>query len=304
MNQSNQPLVSVVIPCYNHESFVQDSIQSVIDQTYQNIELIIIDDGSKDGSVEKIQEMIPACQERFIRFEFRHRPNKGLSATLNEALEWCEGIYFSALASDDYYHKDKIFFQAYYLQNNNDKKFCITKSFVVDDLDNVLSDQTLRYNLGINENIQFNDIFTFKVHLPVTGMYDLSFITEELNGFDSSLSAEDYDINLRILEKTNIGLIDKKLYFYRSPEALGKGRIRMPVRIDVSESHLLTILKYKNHYNYEAAILEWNLRRFIFFSGYTQTKKYALQGFLNLNFSVLSRLVLYKAVFRFLFYWK
>ena len=115
MNQSNQPLVSVVIPCYNHENFVQDSIQSVINQTYQNIELIIIDDGSKDGSVEKIQEMIPACQERFVRFEFRYRPNKGLSATLNEALEWCEGDFVSFLSSDDYYHKDKIFFQANYL---------------------------------------------------------------------------------------------------------------------------------------------------------------------------------------------
>ena len=109
MNQSNQPLVSVVIPCYNHESFVQDSIQSVIDQTYQNIELIIIDDGSKDGSVEKIKEMIPACQERFIRFEFRHRPNKGLSATLNEALEWCEGEFFSPLASDASFSASKIF---------------------------------------------------------------------------------------------------------------------------------------------------------------------------------------------------
>ena len=111
MNQSNQPLVSVVIPCYNHESFVQDSIQSVIDQTYQNIELIIIDDGSKDGSVEKIKEMIPACQERFIRFEFRHRPNKGLSATLNEALEWCEGEFFSPLASDDRYFRNKVLSQ-------------------------------------------------------------------------------------------------------------------------------------------------------------------------------------------------
>ena len=94
------PLVSVVIPCYNHEKFVQDCIQSVIDQTYPNIELIIIDDGSKDGSVEKIQEMIVACEQRFTRFEFRHRQNKGLSATLNEALEWCNGVYLSAIASD------------------------------------------------------------------------------------------------------------------------------------------------------------------------------------------------------------
>ena len=96
MKENNQPLVSVVIPCYNHEQFVQDSIQSVIDQTYRNIELIIIDDGSKDGSVEKIQEMVDICEQRFTRFEFRSRPNKGLSSTLNEALEWCKGKYFSA----------------------------------------------------------------------------------------------------------------------------------------------------------------------------------------------------------------
>lgn len=96
-----QPLVSIVIPCYNHAQFVQETIQSVIDQDYENIELIIIDDGSKDNSVEVIQEMIPACEERFVRFEFRYRPNKGLCATLNEALEWCEGEYFSPLASDD-----------------------------------------------------------------------------------------------------------------------------------------------------------------------------------------------------------
>lgn len=303
MNQSNQPLVSVVIPCYNHEIFVQNSIQSVIDQSYQYIELIIIDDGSKDGSVEKIKEMIPTCQKRFIRFEFRHRPNKGLSATLNEALEWCEGKYFSILASDDYYHKDKIFFQTYYLQNNNDKKFCITKSFVVDDLDNVLSDQTLLYNLGINENIQFKDIFTFKVHLPVTGMYYLSFITEELNGYDSSLSAEDYDLNLRILEKTNIGLIDEKLYFYRSPAALGQSRIRMPMRKDVSESHLLTILKYKEHPDYNSALLEWNFRRFMYFSAYVNTKKYAFKGML-FSFVKINNFLFFKALFRLIFIWK
>ncbi|MCD2506173.1 glycosyltransferase family A protein, partial [Staphylococcus aureus] len=73
----------------------------MIDQDYENIELIIIDDGSKDNSVIKIQEMVECCKQRFTRFEFRSRANIGLSATLNEALEWCEGEYFSALASDD-----------------------------------------------------------------------------------------------------------------------------------------------------------------------------------------------------------
>jgi len=113
-----QPLVSIVIPCYNHENYVQESIQSVIEQDYDNIELIIIDDGSSDNSVTKIEEMISACQQRFKRFEFRYRPNKGLCATLNEALEWCEGEFYSALASDDIILSHKVRVQVDHLNAN------------------------------------------------------------------------------------------------------------------------------------------------------------------------------------------
>jgi glycosyltransferase involved in cell wall biosynthesis len=51
------PLVSVVVPCYNHEGYVKECIQSIIDQSYKNIELIVIDDGSKDASVAVIEEL-------------------------------------------------------------------------------------------------------------------------------------------------------------------------------------------------------------------------------------------------------
>jgi alpha-1,3-rhamnosyltransferase len=117
---TEQPLVSIVIPCYNHGKYVQEAIQSVIEQDYDNIELIIIDDGSGDNSVTKIEGMIPACLQRFKRFEFRYRPNKGLSVTLNEAIEWCKGDYYSAIASDDImlYHKTSV--QVKYLNTNKD----------------------------------------------------------------------------------------------------------------------------------------------------------------------------------------
>lgn len=136
------PLVSVVIPCYNHELFVQDAIQSVIDQDYNNIELIIIDDGSQDNSVLQIQEMIEVCKKRFVRFEFRSRANIGLSATLNEALKWCEGKYFSTIASDDMMLPNKTKIQVRYLERNKniigvfggveliDNKNKIVKSFI------------------------------------------------------------------------------------------------------------------------------------------------------------------------------
>lgn len=97
----HEPLVTAVIPVYNHERFVVESIRSIIDQTYRNIELIVINDGSKDRSHELILSLIEECRKRFVRFEYINRHNIGLSSTLNQALRSARGRYFSALASDD-----------------------------------------------------------------------------------------------------------------------------------------------------------------------------------------------------------
>ena len=90
------PLVTVIIASYQHCDFVIESIQSVIDQDYPNIELIVIDDGSTDDSVEIIQQL--AAQ---YSFTFRYRENRGLAETLNEALAMAGGKYICQLGSDD-----------------------------------------------------------------------------------------------------------------------------------------------------------------------------------------------------------
>lgn len=96
-----QPLVTIVVPSFNHAPYVRTCIEGIIRQTYRNIELIVIDDGSTDDSVDRIAEIADVCRVRFRRFEFRARANRGLSATLDEALEWARGRYFAAIASDD-----------------------------------------------------------------------------------------------------------------------------------------------------------------------------------------------------------
>ncbi len=101
MNQDNMPLVTAVIPVYNHEKYVVESIRSILNQTYRNIELIVLNDGSKDRSHEMILPLIPECRERFVRFEYISRENIGLSATLNQALAWVRGVYCTGIASDD-----------------------------------------------------------------------------------------------------------------------------------------------------------------------------------------------------------
>ena len=101
MNAENLPLVTAVVPVYNHEKYVTASIRSIINQSYRNIELIIINDGSKDRSHEMVLALVEECKQRFTSFEYINRENRGVSATLNQALSMAKGKYLSALASDD-----------------------------------------------------------------------------------------------------------------------------------------------------------------------------------------------------------
>jgi alpha-1,3-rhamnosyltransferase len=134
-----QPLVSVVVPCYNHEKYIDQCIQSIIDQDYKNIELIIIDDGSSDGSTERIKGLEESCKERFVRFEFRCRENKGLCATLNEAVQWCQGDYYSAIASDDVMLPFKTRIQVEHLQKNPECDAVFGGVNIIDDAGKITS---------------------------------------------------------------------------------------------------------------------------------------------------------------------
>lgn len=185
-NKNNLPLVSVVVPCYNHEKYVKETIESIINQTYKNIELIVIDDGSKDNSVEIIKEMIPACEKRFTRFEFRNRPNKGLCSTLNEALEWCEGEYFSAIASDDIIRTYKTEEQVKYLEKNQDTigVFGAVKVLYKNGYEKEIIKKRNSYN--------FDDIFLHKHNLPApTSLLRLENV-KSVGGYREDFIIEDW----------------------------------------------------------------------------------------------------------------
>ena len=92
----HKPLVSCIIPSYNHGHYISECIEGLIQQRYENIELLIIDDGSTDDSKDIIETLKKDCLTRFSRFEIIHQKNQGLPVTLNRALTWSEGQYFSA----------------------------------------------------------------------------------------------------------------------------------------------------------------------------------------------------------------
>jgi alpha-1,3-rhamnosyltransferase len=185
------PLVTIAIPCYNHAVFVQDSIRSVINQTYKNIELIIIDDGSTDQSVNKIKEMLIECEQRFTRFEFRDRPNKGLCNTLNEALEWAQGDYFCVIASDDQMLPEKTS-----LQISSFKSYTVGVFGGVNIINNknqILSSRVREYS-----ETGFEDILLNKHDLPASSQMFKTDILRQVGGYNPNVKVEDWDLLLRM----------------------------------------------------------------------------------------------------------
>ncbi len=97
----NSPLVSVIIPSYNYSRFITEAIDSVVNQTYQNWELIIVDDGSRDNSVEIIKNYLSKFPDKIFLFTHSNNENKNLKATLELAFTKIKGDIVAFLDADD-----------------------------------------------------------------------------------------------------------------------------------------------------------------------------------------------------------
>lgn len=107
------PTVSVIIPSYNHEQFIEECIQSVLDQTYQDFEIIITDDASSDRTVEIVESF---NDPRIKLFKFAE--NKGASVASNNCISHSKGKYVAMLSSDDAWHPEKLEVQVKYLEQH------------------------------------------------------------------------------------------------------------------------------------------------------------------------------------------
>lgn len=101
----NKPLISVIIPTYNSEKFIEDTLDSVRAQTYGNLEIIIVDDDSKDKTVEKVKEYM----DRDTRIKLlQNNKNSGVAVSRNKGIKRASGEYIALLDSDDLWAGNKI----------------------------------------------------------------------------------------------------------------------------------------------------------------------------------------------------
>ena len=131
--KGSSPLVSIVAICFNHSSFLLATLNSILNQTYKNIELIIIDDCSTDDSVSIIEQWI-ALNDVKCRF-IAQAVNKGLCTNLNVGLSFCKGEYYQSIACDDLMKPEKIEKQVAFLEQSSQNVQMVCSNFETIDSD-------------------------------------------------------------------------------------------------------------------------------------------------------------------------
>ena len=238
-NQKNSyPLVSVCIPAYNHEKYIAETIESVINQDYMNLELIIINDGSKDKTDEVIKKYEQKCQKRFVRFEYRNRENKGLSATLNEMVHWSKGKYFTACASDDVFLSTKVSLLVGLLEKLSDEyAVAFGNAIFIDDNSNeiyidvntgelsrqeegtkfFLDFQVLQRNCDLKSGKNFGSYETLLIgnYLPAMSFLIKLNKIKEVGAWTSGNTIEDWEMWLKLSKNYKFAYIDEPVALYR-----------------------------------------------------------------------------------------
>ncbi len=221
MRNNDLPLVSVLIPLYNHERYIVQAIESVVCDEYPNKELIVLDDGSSDASFAIVKAWHAENVHRAPgRTEIISRPNQGVAKTLNELLAMAKGDLIAFLSSDDYLLPGGIQARVDYLQRHPAKMMVVADYRVVDKngnltYENGTSDlhRANRSCLSDDRLIRYELIFHWCLAGPVyMGRKELY---KNLGGYDETALVEDWPFCLKMLAADILGFVDQPVAAYR-----------------------------------------------------------------------------------------
>ena len=240
--------VTVIVPSYNHDKFVAEAIQSVLDQTYQDFEIVITDDGSSDQSVSIIKSF---TDPRIKLFCFDQ--NQGACVAGNKCLSEAKGEFIAMLSSDDVFAPDKLEKQVRFLDHNPDIGAVFSYAQIIDEDGNDLADKNHFYQqIFIQPNrtrFEWLNHFFFKGNcLCHPSVLIRKECYDQVGQFDERFAQlPDYDFWIRLCMKYEIHII---------PEKLIKFRVRKN-EINASGNRVETAVR---HYFEETQILKKYLR--------------------------------------------
>ncbi len=201
----NQPFVSVIVPCFNQAQFLDDALQSVLNQTYPNWECIVVDDGSPDDT----ELVAKKWQQKDPRFIYLKKSNGGLSSARNAGIGMAQGKYILPLDSDDKISESYVQECLWQLEQNERVKVVYGKAVFFGGKDGEWPLPKYNYQLLLSRNLIYCTAMFRKSDWVAAGGYDENL----LHGL------EDWDFWLRLLsEKDDVVCLDSIIFYYRIKE--------------------------------------------------------------------------------------
>jgi glycosyltransferase involved in cell wall biosynthesis len=218
-----EPLVSVLVPLYNHEKYIEACLASVLNETYRNLELIILDDGSKDRSFALAAAWIEANQGRFTRVKAWTQPNAGICKTVNRLLEQAQGPYITFLASDDALKPGGIQARVAFLEQHPALLAVFGDAEVIDGEGGLLAPSTItdihhgsRPALANPKRMTKELLLKWSIPGPVLLARKITWDPVAGVGlYNENLTVEDRDFYLRLLARKALGFLDQSVARYR-----------------------------------------------------------------------------------------
>lgn len=200
------PRVSIIIPVYNSEKFIRETILSVLSQNYHDYEIIVVDDGSIDNSSSILHSFGD-------KIKYFYQENQGLSCSRNFALHQAQGEFIAFLDQDDLWLPDKLRMQVSFLESHKEAAMVFTDSHIINEK-GIIQGRLFR-GLNIPQGHIFEQLFLFDF-IPLLSVLIRKTIFEQVGEFAPHLGiAEDYDLFLRVSKKYPVYLINFPLAKYR-----------------------------------------------------------------------------------------
>lgn len=212
----NNPTVSVVIPSYNHEKYIEETIDSIINQTFQDFEIIITDDGSSDETVTKINNYSDSRIKLFVFEE-----NKGACTALNNCIINSKGKYIAYVSSDDVWEPYKLEKQVKFLEENPQIPVVFTKVKIIDENGNDFTDENhFYYSVFDQQNRSraewLRHFFLTSNCLCHPSILIRKTVYDKIGLYNESLAnLPDFEMWIRICLKYDLFILDQKLTRFR-----------------------------------------------------------------------------------------
>ncbi len=216
----NYPFVSVIIPTFNRARYISKSIDSVLNQTYKNFEVIVVDDGSTDNTenvIKKYGNQVQYC----------YKKNGGVASARNLGIKSAKGTYIAFLDSDDFWEKDKLRLQMELAGSEPDVGLVYSDIYIFNE-HGIIETKKERVK-NFHRGYVFKELFV-KPFIPTCSVIAKKECFEDVGLFDEKFNGgEDGDMWLRISQKYQIDYIDRSLANFREDTegSLGKNQIKM-----------------------------------------------------------------------------